>query len=791
MVRAYFKTSLRNIIRDKAYSFLNILGLTVGMGITLLIGLWVWHQYSFDRFLPGYQQVYQLRYRTHANGVTDQTPATALPLEQAIKNDIPGVSYVVHTDWMAKHGLAVGDKQLFVPGTIAGTDFLKIFAFPMKAGNADVVLKDPYSIVLTESTAKALFGNEDPINKTVRVDSRNDLKVTGVLRDIPGNSTFQFNFLIPFSYYVATEPWVKGANATWENAFQTFVALRPEASEEQVSQALKPILKKYLGNKETSELFLQPMKDWHLYSDFRNGVAAGGLIDYLKMFGMIGLLVLLIACINFMNLSTARSEKRAREVGIRKTIGSSRRSLMLQFLTESILLAFIALIFSLGIVQSTLPLFNELTRSSISVPFGNPGFWLLMIGYVLFTGTLAGARPAFYFSSFKPVRVLKGGTQIGQSAILPRKILVTIQFVCSISLIISTIIIYQQIQHARNRPAGYDTDRLVITDGSADLDRNYEALKHDLLHSGVISDVTKASVATELNVAAQIEHWPGQLPGEKLFVNVVMLNDSDYFKTLRMQMLHGRNFTGTAGSDAETVILNEALTTRMRMTNPLNQRISFWGDTSRIVGVMRDALMTSPFSPAAPTIFVFVPRFSRVTSSTMYRLAPGVNPQVAIEKIAPLFRKYNPTYPYQYRFADDDYGKKFSLETLIGRLAALFAALAIFISCLGLFGLSAYLAEQRSKEIGIRKVLGASVSHIWLLLSKEFIVLVLISCVLATPISLYCLTTWLRQYDYRITIGPFVFIGAGIAAIAITIATISFQAIKAALLNPVKSLRPE
>jgi ABC-type antimicrobial peptide transport system permease subunit len=556
---------------------------------------------------------------------------------------------------------------------------------------------------------------------------------------------------------------------------------------------LKQILKKHLGSEETIEVFMQPMKDWHLYADFKNGIAVGGFIAYVRIFSIIGLLVLIIACINFVNLSTARSEKRAKEVGIRKAIGSNRYSLIFQFLVESLVITFAAFIVSLVLVQLSLPFFNTLTKTSINIPFSNAGFWLIMMGYVLVTGLLAGSRPAFYFSSFNPVKVLKGVKEPGKSATLPKKILVTLQFSCSIALIISTIIIYQQIQHAKGRPIGYDVNRLMITDGNSDLDRNYVALKNDLLRTGVVSSVTKASVATDLNVTMGVDNWPGQLPGEKLITNVVVVNDSDYFKTLHMQFVQGKNFVGnrSVSVDGNTVILNEAAAKRMRLTNPLGQDITFWGDVQKVIGVVSDAVMTSPFAPSQPTLFYFYPQFAYAASTIMYRIAPGVNTQDAIAKLSPIFNKYNPASPYVYRFADDDYAAKFSLETLISKLAGLFAALAIFISCLGLFGLAAYTAEQRTKEIGIRKVLGASVSQVWLLLSKDFIVLVLISCVIASPVAFYYMHDWLQQYNYRITISPFVFVIAGIAAIVITIITVSFQAIKAAIANPVKSLRTE
>ena len=795
MFKNYFKTAWRNLINNKVYSALNILGLATGMAVALIIGLWVYYQFSYDRFLSGYQQAYSVKFKYNNNGEIDVGSATCLPLAETLKKDIPGIRYATQTDWMGPHSLVVGDKKLYSGGAMAGSDFLKIFRYPLLKGNVDVVLKDPYSIVLNETTAKALFGNEDPVNKIVRIDNSHDLKVTGVLRDVPSNSTLQFNYIVPFSYYFQNYDWVKNDVANWnDNSFQTFVALQPNVSYAQIEPKLKTIAKKYGGDfykTVNAELFMQPLKDWHLYTDFKNGIAVGGFIDYVKMFSIIGLLVLIIACINFMNLSTARSEKRAREVGIRKAVGSQRKSLILQFLIESVVITFIAFLLSLLIVQLALPAFKALTKTNISVPYGSSIFWFIMMGYVLLTGLVAGARPAFYLSSFKPVKVLKGAIQAGGTASLPRKILVVIQFSCSIALIISTIIVYQQIQHAKERPIGYDASRLIMTDASNDLSRNYDALKNDMLQSGMVTSVTKSSSpVTEIWSNNSVSDWQGRLPGETLGLATIGVSDADYFKTMEIQIKQGGNFTGNLAADSLSVILNEAAVKRMRFKKPLNQIIT-WHDVpqkARVIGVVKDALMSSPFSPAEPTIFIYDPGWSNIIT---YRLSPTVNTQQAITKLTEIFNKYNPSYPYLYHFVDESYASKFDLETLIGKLAGLFAALAIFISCLGLFGLAAYMAEQRTKEIGIRKVLGASVSQVWLLLSKDFIVLVIISCVIASPVAFYFLQNWLQKYDYRITISPFVFIMAGIAAIVITIITISFQAIKAAIANPVKSLRTE
>jgi ABC-type antimicrobial peptide transport system permease subunit len=793
MFRNYFKTSWRNILKEKAYSGFNILGLAVGMAVALIIGLWVQYQLSYDKWLPDYGQAYRTMVKSAQNGVTETGEATCLPLADVIRRDVPEVKYVAQADFGSQHSLMAGGKKLYSRGMFAGEDFLKIFRYPLLQGNAKDVLKQPASIVLTRSAAIALFGHTDPVNKTIRLDNLHDVKVSGVLADLPGNASLTFDYLIPFSFYVQTQYWIQQNSSNWNmDPIQTFVALQPNASRDQAETALRPIYKKYdpdVYRTLKQEAFIYPLKDWHLYSEVKNGVVTGGFIDYVRMFSIIGLLVLVIACINFTNLSIARSERRAREVGVRKAIGSLRRHIVLQFLMESVLITLLAFVLALMLVSLALPAFNTLTTSTIAMPWTSPAFWGVMLSYVLLTGLLAGSRPAFYLSSFRPVQVLKGGLQTGRAATLPRKVLVVLQFTCSVALIASTVIVYQQIQYARNRPTGFEADRLIMTDGSSDLDKNYAALRDDLLRTGLVTGVTKATTpATDLYSWTGVDDWQGKYANETFGVATVGVTD-DYFSTLGMRLVKGRDFKRGMAEDTLDVILNEAAVARMRFRDPLNQVI-FWNNRRkiRVIGVVRNALMLSPFSAAEPTFFVYNPSWS---SSVMYRLTPGVDAGTALARFAPIFSKYNPAYPYSYHFADESYAAKFSQEVLIGKLSGIFAALAIFISCLGLFGLAAYVAQQRTKEIGIRKVLGASVAQLWMMLSREFIVLVMLSCLIAAPIAFYFMHGWLQTYDYRIGIGPGVFIASGAAAIVVTIVTVGVQAVKAALMNPVKSLRSE
>lgn len=790
MIKNYFKVAWRNLLRSKFFSAINILGLAIGMAVALLIGLWVYNEYTFDKFLPGYQSVYQVRRNFDANGDTLNFTSTSLKLADALRREIPELEYVVESDWNSSHVLSVDEKKLYLKGFLAGSDFLKVFRFPLRYGQANTVLSDPYSIVLTESTAKSLFGDEDPINKMVRFENRNDLKVTGIMKDIPSNSSLQFSYLVPFSYLEQTRENVKRSRngGYGENAYQIFTKLKVGASYAKVSQKIRNIEHTETNNNNAmnSYVVLQPLKNWHLYNNYVNGKEKEGYMEYVRMFSIIGLLVLLIACINFINITTARSEKRAREVGVRKAIGSGRKELVIQFLAESFLMTFISFLFSLLFVQLALSPFNELTGTSISVPWSKPLFWAVMLLAVILSALLAGSRPAFYLSSFRPVKVLKGAIRAGRAATLPRKILVVTQFTCSVALIISTIIIYKQIEHAKNRPAGYDVNRLMVTYSSDDLAKNYEALKNELLQKRIAASVTmSSSPATDIYWHGDLDFWPGKQGNETLEFGFILTKD-DYFRTMGMNIKLGRDFTGD--DDTLSAVLNEGAVKKMRMKQPLEQIIGWNGRKLRIVGVVKDALMVSPYTPADPTVFMIS---KGMESAIMYRLRSDIRTADAITALTPIFNKYNPSSPYKYSFADESYANKFRLEKLIGKLSGIFAILAIFISCLGLFGLAAYMAEQRTKEIGIRKVLGASVQQVWLLLSKDFVMLVLISCVIASPLALYFLQSWLQKYEYRVSIGPWVFVAAAIAAVVITIVTISFQAIKAAVANPVKSLRTE
>ncbi|MDO3625681.1 ABC transporter permease [Mucilaginibacter sp. BT774] len=786
MVITFLKIAWRNALNNLVYSGINVFGLAAGMAVALLIGLWVSYQYSFDRFLPDYQQVYQVRlnYNTGTEILTDND--ASLKLAQVLRDRIPEIKQVgvAHFD---KHGLRNGDRKVFMQGAIVDNDFLKTLNYQLVKGDVNTIFKDPYSVVLDQSTAKALFGNDDPIGKVVNLDNRNNVKVTGIVKDVPENSSLKFNFLIPTSYTDITEGWIlEGRKAGFDgNNFLLVVKLSPGVTYEQVEPKIRDIQKEN-PNKKYAQVLMQPISRAHLYSDYKNGKEAGGFIEYVRLFSIIGVLVLVIACINFVNLSTARSQKRAREVGVRKAIGSQRHQLVLQFLTESFLFTVIAFALCLCFVQLALSPFNALTGTTIAIPFFSVKFWLIAIGCVFFTAILAGSRPAFYLSSFNPVEVLKGKVSVNRSSEWSRKILVVTQFGCSIALIISTVVIYKQIQFAKNRPKGYDIDRLLLTDFNTDLHTNYVALRNELLQSGLVQSVTTSnSRATEHYGTGTLDNWPGKQPGETAQVAYIGISEN-YFHTLGIGINEGMEFDKAA--DSAAMILNEAAVKRLHLKGPLNQVFTFDKQRIRVKAVVKNSLMGSAFSSVNPTLYYYEPRW---WTYLIYRLSPNVETHTAIEKLTKIFNKYAPSFPYSYRFADEDYNKKFQLEELVGKLSGIFATLAIFISCLGLFGLAAYVAEQRTKEIGVRKVLGASVFSLWQLMSKDFVALVFVSLLVAIPAAYYFMHHWLQGYEYHTQLSWWVFAATAVAAILITLITVSFQSIKAAMMNPVKSLRSE
>ena len=777
-------------MQHKGLSFINIFGLAIGMAFAILIGLWIQYETSFDKFHVNRDRVAIVLKNTLFNNQKNTQNSTPLPLYYAMKSEYPEVKHASRMSWNNDFSLAVGDKKYKRQGIHVDPDFLRMFTFPLVKGSVQTALSDPNAIVITEAVAKALFGSADPINKIIKVNNEYNLKVTGVLKDVPVNSSIQFDFLAPFERLMAENQFYRDNKSNWGNNFlRNVVELREDVSMSDFSAKIKNLNIDRDNTLKDLYLFLHPLAKWNLYNDFKNWQNTGGKVQYIRLFGAIGIFVLLIACINFMNLATARSEKRAKEVGIRKAIGSLRSQLITQFLAETLLTSLLAFLLALIIIPLVLPLLNDIGFENIEFQFNNIPLLLGALGAAVITGLIAGSYPALYLSSFRPVKVLKGLFKQAQSAVVFRKVLVISQFAISVGLIISTVIVFQQIEHAKDRSLGYDTNNLINVSMSSDLAKNFVPLKADLLNTRYFESVAKASSPlTAIYNSWSDFSWTGKDPNAQQVMDVIM-TEWDYEKTVGLKFLEGRPFSNDYKSDSNAVILNETALKMIGYENPIGKTIKNGNQDLKIVGIIEDMLIQDPFKPVNPTVILFN---SGAASNNIYlRLKPNVSVRTALATIQPIFEKYNPAYPFEYGFSDEEFARKFRVENQVGKLAAIFAILAIIISCLGLFGLAAFMAERRTKEIGIRKVLGASVINLWSLLSKEFVWLVLAGCLIACPLAYWLMSGWLQGYDYRITINWWIFFAAGVVAIAIALLTVSSQAIKVAIANPVKSLRTE
>ncbi|GAB3961975.1 ABC transporter permease [Spirosoma harenae] len=791
MLRNYIKIALRNLSKNKAYSAINIVGLAVGMAIAMLIGLWIYDELSFNKFHKNYDRLAQLYINQTFNGTTGTSRAVSLPSANTVKTNYPSdFAAVALASWNFGHLLVNGDKKISKEGMYAEPELPKMLSLNMLKGDYATALKEPASILLSESIAKALFGDADPLGKIIKIDAKNNVKVTGVFEDLPYNSQFyEVNFYLPWSAYLADQSWVKESLQQWGNhSFQGFAQIADKADMATVSAKIRDIEKKHASVSEKPEYFLHPMRNWHLYSDFKDGKNIGGGIQFVWLFSLIGVFVLLLACINFMNLSTARSEKRAKEVGIRKAVGSLRQQLIIQFLSESMLVVFFALIIALLIVLIALSPFNDLAGKKVSIPYDNPVFWLLIISFSLITGFLSGSYPALYLSSFNPLSVLKGTFRVGRWAAIPRKVLVVVQFTVSITLIIGTLIVFRQIQHAKNRPVGYDRSNLLQTYTSPGTSGKFDPLHDDLLKTGAVYEMSQSSSPTTGVWSNQIGfEWEGKDPKSLPLFGIVACTHQ-FGKTINWKILEGRDFSKEFSTDTSAFILNEAAVKLTGLKNIVGKTIRYNGKPMQVVGVIKDMVMESPYEPIKPTIFLVRYDWSNVIN---IKLMPNAPVDEALQKIKAVFKKYDPDTPFEFKFTDEEYDAKFRTEERVGKLARVFAVLAIFISCLGLFGLASFVAEQRIKEIGVRKVLGASTFSLWGLLSKDFVRLVAIAFLISAPLAWYFLDDWLKNYEYHTTITWTIFVLSGLGATAITLLTVSYQAIRAALMNPVKSLRSE
>jgi ABC-type antimicrobial peptide transport system permease subunit len=793
MIKNYLKVAWRNLERNKASSFINIGGLAVGMTVALLIGLWIWDELCFDKYHQNYDRIAMVMQNKTFNGTVNTDGTIPLPLDAAIrKNYGSDFRHIILTAWNDKHVLNFDNKNITFTGNFMSPDAPEIFTFHMLAGNRDG-LKDKSSILLSASAAKALFGDANPVNKVIRMDDKDVFKVAGVYDDLPQNTTFhELAFIGAFDYYIHAPGNERSLTDWGDNSLFMYVQMADHADMASVSAKIRDIKLNNISvedRKFKPVIFLQPMSKWHLYSEFKNGINTGGAIQYVWLFGIIGVFVLLLACINFMNLSTARSEKRAKEVGIRKAVGSLKSQLVKQFYWESFLIALLSFAVSLALVWLALPWFNNISGKQIRMPLNTPLFWVAGIGFAFFTGMIAGSYPALYLSSFNPVKVLKGTFKAGPFAAIPRKILVVVQFAVSIILIIGTIVVFKQVQFAKDRPIGYNRSGLIdLQLTNDDLYKHFAAVKTDLLATGAVTTVAGSSSATTgVNNNRGDINWSGRDPSQADFFGSIRVT-TEYGKTVGWQFTDGRDFTTGSVADSLSVVLNEAAVKYMGIKHPVGQIVKVGKRDLTVIGVVKNMVMESPYEPVKQTIYYLG---QRPLEYVLIRINPNSGAHEALDKIAAICKKYSPSVPFSYHFADDEYAKKFTTEERVGKLASAFAGLAIFISCLGLFGMASFSAEQRTKEIGVRKVLGATVLNLWELLSQEFVRLIIISLLIAVPLAYYFMNNWLLNYTYHTVISWWVFVATSIGAVLITLLTVSYQSIKAALANPVKSLRSE
>ncbi|MEM6515661.1 MAG: ABC transporter permease [Bacteroidota bacterium] len=799
MLKNYIKIAFRNLLKNKVYSFINIFGLAIGMAATIMIGLWIADELNQNQYFENRDTIAQVFQHQTINSETFTGPAIPRPLEYALnEKHADNFEHIIMASWNQPRYFKYGETNINVLGNFMQEGAPDMLNLEILKG-AKNGLKEKNSIMISESTAKSLFGNEEPIGKTIRENSNSDLVVTSVYKDIPdGNAFSDLEYIIPWKFYTTYQEWIEWSKDVWDNnSFQLFVQINENTS-------MASVTDKILKVKQEADLrmveydariFLHPMKDWHLRSDFENGVQAGGRIENVWLFGIIGAFILLLACINFINLSTARSEKRATEVGIRKSIGSQRGQLISQFLSESFVIVILSYVVAISIVLIFLNGFNELASKSIDFPWLSIQFWGISIVFIAITSILAGSYPALYLSSFNPVSVLKGTFKSGKNSSLPRKILVVTQFTISAALIIGTLVVMNQIQFSKDRPSGYDKEGLIqVPVMSAEFEGKADIMRNQFKESGAVLEMATTSSPTT-NVWSNRSGYTWEGKPEDFQEDLAYTEVSyEFVETLGAKVVIGRGFSREFATDTNAVIINETAMKYMGLTNPIGKLIKD-SDTEdpappmKIVGVIDDIIMQSPYEPVKQSIYAF----DQFGNHSFYNLR--INPANSVSDnlvtIEAVFKRNFPGTPFDYQFIDEEYGKKFRTEERVASLARVFTILAIFISCLGLFGLASYVAEQRTKEIGVRKVLGASMSQLWLLLSKDFISLVIVALIVASPIAYYVMSQWLQKFNYRTSVGWDVFVIACLGALAITIITVSFQAIKAASANPTKSLRTE
>jgi len=788
MLRNFLKVALRNIWRHKAQSAINVLGLSVGLACSFLIVLWVQDEMSYDQFHEEKDQIYRVMRHAQFGADLMTTASVPKPLDDVLVAEYPEITHSVLVGWETTRVLTLGDVVFRAAGRYFGSSVFEVFSFPLIVGDPATVLQNPESITISATLAEKFFGEnwhsrDDLVGMTLRIDNDRDVTLTGIFEDVPSNSTIEFEYALPIQYFIQENDWVEH----WgNNGLRMFVRLDEGANGAAVSMKIKDLIDQHVDRWET-DLFLQPISDVYLRSDYDEGVLVGGRIEYVRIFLMVALFIILIASINFMNLATARGAQRAKEIGVRKSVGATKALLARQFLGESLLTAGISFIVAMALVVAVLPAFNALTDKSVGLALLEPDLWLLFAGISILTGLLAGSYPALYLSSFSVIGVLRSTLGKTGGAAGLRKGLVVFQFAMSIVLIVGTFTVYQQLSYIRSKDLGVDRDNVVYLDFEGSVQSRYDTFEQEMrAQPGIVDMATSTTNPLDVNNNTISATWEGKDPDDSTLYSIITTGYG-LVETMNIEMAEGRSFSREYGNDSTSFVINETAAASMGMDDPVGQALTLWGTDGVIVGVVKDFHMNSFYSPIEPVIF----RFDPEETDILYIRIAGGQTSEALAALERVYAKFNPEYPLDYRFLDEEYEDSYRSEVVIGSLANSFAMVALLIACLGLFGLASFTAEQRTKEIGVRKVLGASVPSVVALLSREFLILVGGAFIVAAPVSYYLMDNWLNDFEFHADFGIGILLVAGVGAMLIAWLTVSYQSIKVAMANPVVALRSE
>lgn len=791
MVKNFLITAIRVMMRQKGFTLINILGLTFGITCSFLILLWIIDEIKFDRVHHEGERIHRVLFNIkYPDGSINTWWNAPQPLEEVLETEYPEIEHAALISWNADRLLTLDEKNIKKPGVFASDDIFEVFDTPFISGDKLTSLKEKNSVVITDELAEILFGNDwsekELVGTSILIEKEDLMMITGIVPKPSKNSSIQYDYVIPFEFGLDKQPW----NREWGNYNnRMYVKLREGVDINDLNNKMEDVVKTHReeGKGDATHAFLYPIKDLHLYGNFENGVSTGGRIEYVMIFGVVSLIVLILACINFMNLATARSLSRAKEVGIRKAIGAGKQSLIFQFISESIIITFISIVFAVLLTDLLLPTFNLLTGKFLTIDFANPMYWIVGFGFLFFTGILAGFYPAFFISGFKPALVLKGKATTGTHSGFFRKSLVVFQFFLSIFMITGTIVIHWQINFIMTRNLGFDKENVLIYNLNQENYTHFQAIKTDVLQYPEFVSVTTCN-QNPLNIGSSATgmQWEGKKEGEEIEFSHLWVT-YDFIKTLGMDIAEGRDFSSEHGSDSSSFLVNEAAVAAMGLEHPVGSKFNgFWIEDGQIIGVIKNFHSGSIYNPIAPLIVLM----DSEPYQMYIRTAEGKTME-AIQQLEKIHKKFSPSYPFEYSFMNEHYDRMYKSEVIMSKLANFFALLAIVISCLGLVGLASLTAAQRVKEIGIRKVLGATISDILLLLSKDYIKVILIALIISIPVANYFINIWLEKFQFRIDFNWWIYLIAGGIVLFIALISVSSQSLKASLTNPVDSLRSE